>query len=405
MVLALLWFAAGFSGSIQAACDIDNDGDVDRLDLEIIVGARGTRSTGPGDSRDADADGAITMLGARACVRQCSRPHCKKVVPLVPAADNDSGRPSSAGQGSAIAGGRRWTVKRGETLYSIGRAVFPRDTARQARFRQDVMTLNPSVFANGADNMAVGAVLVLPDYAGSGSTAVAAGRPVQVTPAVADKVTALPAPQPTTAGEALEPPPQEPREPAPIVEAASKPEAEMRVVDEPAASAVQSIAAAQQATASASISLGYSGGGDRLENTGEAADLDAGSGAQMRLGFEHMFARAGGYRVAFGLQYSLARDNGDSATFRDAYLQLAYQRYSGALVYGVGIVLHTGATLKQEITREYEPAAGALLYLENAGNGVLSGWGLSYTSLQIEEQNVGESIDASRAEVYYSWRF
>ena len=316
-----------------------------------------------------------------------------------------SDRQDGAIRGSANIGGRYWTVKRGETLYSIGRAVFPRDTARQARFRQDVMTLNPSVFASGANNMAVGAVLVFPGYAGSDSTAAAADRPAQANPAVADTVIASPAAPPAVADKRVEPAPENPREPATTVQATAKPEAEMRIVAQPAATAPQSIAAVKQATAGASISLGYSAGGDRLEDSSEGGDLRAGSGAQMRLGFEHMFRRAGGYRVAFGLQYNLARGGGGSATFRDAYLQLAYQRYSGTLVYGIGIVLHTGATQKEDITREYEPAAGALLYLENAGNGALSGWGLSYTSLEIEAQNVGDPIDASRAEVYYSWRF
>ncbi len=91
--LALLWFSTALSGPLHAAaCDVDNDGDVDRFDLGMIVGARDTRATGPGDARDANVDGAITMLDARACIRQCSLPDCNLTQPEAPAADKGAGR-------------------------------------------------------------------------------------------------------------------------------------------------------------------------------------------------------------------------------------------------------------------------------------------------------------------------
>lgn len=267
------------------------------------------------------------------------------------------------------------------------------------------MALNPSVFANGAENIAVGAVLMLPDYAASGSTAAAANPAAQAAPAMADRVSVGLAARPAEAPGPTELAPEMPREPVTDPENEPRSETERRGGDEPAVTAMQSTNAAEKATASASISLGYSRGGDRLEDTGDTGDLYAGAGVHMRLGFEHMIVRGGGYRVAFGLQYNLGRGNGDNATYRDAYLQLAYQRYSRTLAYGIGVVLHTGATQKEATTREYGPAAGALVYLEKIGSGALSGWGLSYTALEIEAQDAGESIDASRAEIYYSWRF
>jgi hypothetical protein len=103
----------------------------------------------------------------------------------------------------------------------------------------------------------------------------------------------------------------------------------------------------------------------------------------MRLGFEQISRRGGGYRVALGLQYDPVGSSGDNSSYRDAYLQLAYQYGIDPLVCGIG----------------------AVVYLENVGNGGLSGWGLSYTYLQIEEQQVAKTFDASRAELYYSWRF
>jgi hypothetical protein len=84
---------------------------------------------------------------------------------------------------------------------------------------------------------------------------------------------------------------------------------------------------------------------------------------------------------------------------------LAYQYRANPLVYGIGVVFSEGATLKNDSTTDYDAAIGAVVYLENVGSGVLAGWGLSYTSLEIEEKDSSESFDASRAELYYSWRF
>ncbi len=42
--------------------------------------------------------------------------------------------------------------------------LHPGDARTQARLRRDIMGLNPSVFANGANYMAVGVALKLPDY-------------------------------------------------------------------------------------------------------------------------------------------------------------------------------------------------------------------------------------------------
>jgi len=56
-------------------CDIDGDGEVSRNDIEAILAARGTRAI-PGDSRDADGDGVITVNDARICVLACTKPNC-----------------------------------------------------------------------------------------------------------------------------------------------------------------------------------------------------------------------------------------------------------------------------------------------------------------------------------------
>ena len=48
--------------------DLDGDGEIDRVDLDVIVAARNTESWGPEDPRDLDGDGIITVLDARILV-------------------------------------------------------------------------------------------------------------------------------------------------------------------------------------------------------------------------------------------------------------------------------------------------------------------------------------------------
>lgn len=57
-------------------CDANGDGAVDRHDVDAIFAARGTPATGPDDPRDADGDGAITVLDSRRCTASCDRPNC-----------------------------------------------------------------------------------------------------------------------------------------------------------------------------------------------------------------------------------------------------------------------------------------------------------------------------------------
>lgn len=65
------------SNVIAAAqvCDVDRDGDIDKLDTDAILRARGQAAL-PGDARDADRDGLITVRDAKACIQRCTRPNC-----------------------------------------------------------------------------------------------------------------------------------------------------------------------------------------------------------------------------------------------------------------------------------------------------------------------------------------
>ncbi|MBT8143191.1 MAG: hypothetical protein KJO55_00735, partial [Gammaproteobacteria bacterium] len=64
----------------ESACDMDQDGDVDRDDVKIIFGLRGTTVAPPGTPPDLDGDGEITVLDARKCVLQCTLDNCVRPV-------------------------------------------------------------------------------------------------------------------------------------------------------------------------------------------------------------------------------------------------------------------------------------------------------------------------------------
>ena len=399
VAIFLACLSMGFSSLASAAvCDVDTDGDVDRRDLRLIVSARNKPASGPDDPRDADADGTITVPDARICVRQCNLPGCKIIDPAPPQPTEDArqadttpaqkaatdiskpAKPTSDQTGTGIQGktkvsGTEWKVKRGDTLYAIARAVYPGDASKQARLRQDIIKLNPSVFANGANNMAVGVVLKLPDY-----VAPKAAPPKAAPPKVVIK------PEPATSREVAPVPKKEPEE---------EPEGESQVKKEPFAFSLFG------EDGNFVLSLGYSFGGDKLEYEDGSYD-PAGAGGHLRLGYEPIYQQAGGYRAALGLQYGRTSDG---VTLRDTYLQLAYQYRANPFLYGIGVVFHQGAKIEDDSTIKYDAANGLVVYLENIGDGDLVGWGLSYTSLDIEEEDSGESFDALRAELYYSWKF
>ncbi|MDX9786367.1 MAG: hypothetical protein RBT11_06315 [Desulfobacterales bacterium] len=54
---------------IQAICDVDGDGDIDREDTNAIMRMRNQPASGPGDPMDADGDGIITLKDVKLCIR------------------------------------------------------------------------------------------------------------------------------------------------------------------------------------------------------------------------------------------------------------------------------------------------------------------------------------------------
>ena len=59
----------------DGTCDIDGDGDIDKLDLSAISRGRGQTAL-PGDPRDSDGNGRITPNDVKVCIPQCTRANC-----------------------------------------------------------------------------------------------------------------------------------------------------------------------------------------------------------------------------------------------------------------------------------------------------------------------------------------
>lgn len=59
----------------QMVCDVDLDGDIDKLDTALISKARGKTPTA-NDPRDANLDGKIDPADVKACIPKCTRANC-----------------------------------------------------------------------------------------------------------------------------------------------------------------------------------------------------------------------------------------------------------------------------------------------------------------------------------------
>ena len=57
-------------------CDMDGDGDIDRNDIMVIFGLRGTYSPPSDPNADLNDDGVISINDARGCVLRCTLPRC-----------------------------------------------------------------------------------------------------------------------------------------------------------------------------------------------------------------------------------------------------------------------------------------------------------------------------------------
>jgi len=280
--------------------------------------------------------------------------------------------------GSVKSTGTVWNVRSGDTLYWICRTIYPDDARKQAQLGRDIKKLNSSVFANGANNMKVGVALKLPDYVSPSSVPSRVRKPAkEVMP---EKVPPKSTPRPVTSPPVIVPQPEKP---------AAK--------EKPASSFFDT-------KGNTVVSLGFSYGGDRLVGVTGGPDINAGSGVNLRLGYEQMLQNNSGYRASLGIQYYTLLSE-TNVSLKDFYLKLAYQYQANPVLYGVGVVYDAGASLENYGSAKFDAAFGPVVYLEGVGSGILSGWGVSATALRIKEKTSGTSFNASRAELYYRWKF
>ena len=66
----------GVKGISAPRCDVNKDGRIDSLDINLIFAARNTPATGVDDPRDADGDDQITVADARVCQQRCTSAGC-----------------------------------------------------------------------------------------------------------------------------------------------------------------------------------------------------------------------------------------------------------------------------------------------------------------------------------------
>lgn len=75
-IVALLFIGGASVADEERLCDIDGDGDVDRVDVRQIFDQRGTYADGPDDPYDVNGDGVISINDGRMCVLLCDLQRC-----------------------------------------------------------------------------------------------------------------------------------------------------------------------------------------------------------------------------------------------------------------------------------------------------------------------------------------
>jgi len=287
----------------------------------------------------------------------------------------------------------QWKIKRGDTLYSIGRYFFPRSNRQQYKLRNDIVALNPDVFGRGKGRLEIGMLLTIPSYLVKKET--------QKKAAIAVK--------PTVSKQTVRPTVSKPRPAVKQVvtrteEKTVQPRPDKQARPEPARRSSVS-----DYDDFYSMSFGYSVGGDDALVASGGHDITFGSGVHIRFNYDGLWDNRQGFRIALGMQQDQVTAGSDSGELSQNYLQSLYIYNLSSSLIGIGLAYHDSIVFESDIasvktTFEPDGTAGIAVIYEYKrlfGKHIL---GLSHTSLETEDSS-GAALDMSRSEIYYRWAF
>ncbi|MDH5518465.1 MAG: LysM peptidoglycan-binding domain-containing protein [Gammaproteobacteria bacterium] len=358
-----------------------------------------------------------------------------------------------------------WIVKKGDTLYGISRAVYPKNARLQAELRKDIIRLNSAVFKKGKGGLYIGAKLRLPERSSPGMSASIKSKINNENPVkkIQKVVEIEKKKQPTmfllkenrwpvSSGDSLYSIakkffPSSSRKQFklrqdifdlnPDVFSAGKNTLEMGYVlimpdyvvekTEPAAQ----MSAQNEADSDSeehgnvtvyqphsnfnskwSLSLGYSEGGDIAQTTQGGRDIEFGSGMHLRLNVDGLWKSRHGYRMALGYQYDkVTAGASDSAELAQSDFQLLYLFNGRSSVFGIGASYHDKIVFELDTVAtgyyraDYKPAAAATMLYEYKrffGGQII---GFAYSAFESEMVQNTTKIDFTRTEFYLRWMF
>lgn len=309
-------------------------------------------------------------------------------------------RPVKPVTGARLISSNQWKIKRGDTLYSIGRYFFPKSNRQQYKLRKEIVSLNPDVFGRGRGSLEIGMLLTLPGYLVKKESK--SKMQVPLKPATGSQVVA---PTLSKSKPAVKQIVTEPEARTDLQQSAQPQRLEPRPVKTKTTQRVST----SDYEDFYSISIGYSVGGDDALIASGGHDITFGSGAHIRFNYDGLWDNKQGLRIALGTQLDRVTAGNDSGELSQNYLQSLYiYNFSSSLV-GIGLAYHDNIVFESDIsavvtTFEPDGAAGVAVIYEYKrlfGEHIL---GVSHTSLETDD-SIGNTIDMSRTEIYYRWQF
>ena len=311
---------------------------------------------------------------------------------------NQAGKRALSKSSARLISNNQWQIKRGDTLYSIGRYFFPKSNRQQYKLRQEIVSLNPDVFGRGRGRLEIGMLLTLPDYLVKQKTRSKVVAPIK----------------PSAKPQVISPKISQVQPQAKQIKTKPETRTNQQVPVKPRPDRTEQPRTVRRASVSDyddyySLSFGYSLGGDDALIVSGGRDITFGSGLHLRFNYDGFWNNKHGLRVALGYQSDgVTADNG-SGDLEQVYLQTMYvYNFSSSLV-GIGITYHDGIVFEAEVSSvktslEPDAAAGTILFYEYKRFYTDHIIGVSHSSLESEDA-LGDPLDMSRTEIYYRWQF